>query len=120
MELHRQTIVEMAECGDLLWVFDLASKGSTRAERRYWLGELLAKKAGLPVTTSQDEALRCIIGHELAKDLRTETVADILQSQRQTVHEWLADGQLTGCTAAGRAYVHRASLVKFLAARRLT
>ena len=123
LQLRGESVLELVDSGGLLWVWDLARKGSYRRELRFWLGELLTRSTHQPFPhLAPAEAIAKVVGHPYDLQLSTRTVADTLQSTRRMVHDWLDARELTG--APGRAtdprqYVLRASLVEFLTRRHL-
>jgi len=120
LKLKPEPLLEMVECGDFIWVFDLARPGAKRRELRFWVGELLRRQAGLlPEHRTPVQAVEQIVGHETVATLRTGTVAEILWTTRTVVHAWLAAKELDGPDPASHQQtVWRSSLVHFLLRRR--
>ncbi len=119
----RETVVLWAQEGTLCFVYDLGASDAARAEFRFWLGELLRVKDGLPrPSATPREAAEQITGYPAEQWLRSETVARVLNTGRRMVHTWLERGELAGERASkadGRARVERASVIYFLLRRQV-
>ena len=110
------TVMEMVESGELMWVWNVASKAdSARAEWRFWIGELIA----LAAVRSQriDTVVDCVIGKREVTELSVFSTKEILRVSRQQVHRLIETGQLTGRISNHVGWVPRARLVEFLKTR---
>lgn len=112
--LHHEEVVEMAECGELRWVFDVSVHANRIRELRFWVGELMRRDA-----RSMDEAevLAAVVGHPTEVRLRGSTVCDVLMLRRPTVHDLMAAHELSGEVVGKTLWVDRRSLVDFLRRR---
>ena len=115
----REDVLGMIDTGELRWVWNVATAGERR-ELRFWLGD-----AGAPGELRDrtlrhltwEEAIRRLVGREQLAELRSVTVADLLGVHRQQMFRLLRTGAVTGRTTGGVSWIHRASLVTFLATR---
>lgn len=122
LKLRHEAVLDMVDCGELRWVWNIARAGASRAEYRFWLGEIFARIGAAPLTMpavpTLDVVIRCVIGRDKSvPHLHSESVADLLGTRRQVVHAWLATGELAGPAVGRKQYVTRASLEAFLTRR---
>ena len=115
----RETVREYVDCGFLRYVFDLAARPSRSRELRFDIDEVRALAEEQPRSGEAiSEAIERIVGHRLARELHTETVADILCTTRTVIHQWLRSGELRGPEQlCHRQMVNRTALVEFLTRR---
>ena len=106
-----ETIVSMAECGELRWVFDVSVHQARIRELRFWLGELVNRNQR---ELEQAEVIETIIGRRTEARLKAVTVASVLLVRRPTVHDYVRAGALTGEKVGNVQWIDRASLVAFL------
>lgn len=116
LRLTEDSVFEMADSGELRWVWNVALKSEGRRELRFWLGELL-NRANSALQT--ERVLEMVIGHATERNLTRRTAGQILGLRRCLVMRLVDAKELTAPSPLDSGHITRASLVSFLSRRLL-
>lgn len=106
------TIAAMVDCGELRWVWNIATRTTGSRMLRFWLGELMAPQLHREAKT--EKVLDALIGYGTQPRLHAGTVGRILSVARQTVYRLCDAGELEGHFECHTWWVTRSSFRQFL------
>jgi hypothetical protein len=117
LSLRKPQIEAMVESGLLQWVFDVSAPSGqvTRQEWRFWLGELLNRRAQEHLT--ETEAVGRIVGHETERSLSLRTIGELLWVARPHLNRLQSTGELPVKVRGGIKCVERPAFCAFLERR---
>lgn len=114
--IDRESVIESVDGGSLAWAWDLAADGSSRREIRVWKACLSRDNAilsGMGIADVIDE----IIGGK--GEHRSGALQQLMTVSHQSLLRWWRTGELAGEIRGHTLWITRASLVQFLASRRI-